>query len=63
MENAMREVVILWFLDIIKVGPEVRKERGFDIVTYNDAIEYFMEKCSPLSIKEMDLYNFEADLR
>ena len=51
LENVMREVVILRFLDIIKTGPQMRKGKGFDIVTYTDSIEFFMEKCEPLSLR------------
>jgi serine/threonine protein kinase len=35
----------------LRIGPQVKPELNFDVVCYEDAIQFYMEKCEPINVK------------
>jgi hypothetical protein len=49
IEDVVREVAISKICSMLKVGPGVETSIPFDVIIYANAIQFHLEKCTPLS--------------
>jgi hypothetical protein len=49
IEDVVREVAISKLCSVLEVGPAIDTSTPFDVVVYNNAIQFQLEKYNPLS--------------
>ena len=60
IEEVLRELIFYKIASILRFGPYLEKVLGYDIICYNDSIEFAMELCD--DVKEPQSKDFEKDL-
>ena len=56
------EYVIGKICSALGVGPRVRPEPTFDLICYEDAIQFYVEKCDPLPFQPSTVENLRLRL-
>ena len=60
IDEVLRELIFYKIASILRFGPYLEKVLGYDIICYNDSIEFAMELCD--DVKEPHSNEFERDL-
>jgi serine/threonine protein kinase len=61
----VKEIAISKLCSVLGVGPEIETSIPFDVVVYDDAIQFHLEKCEQYSIKILRQHGqyFKSDLK
>lgn len=62
IENAVREVALSKFCSALGIGPAVETRISFDLVVYDNAIQFHLERCLPFFMKRDQIWRFQSDL-